>query len=764
MKAIDFLQNIKKNDPQEMRGVKARFYIVFILLFTVLVVAPLLKFEFVIRPLLLLGLASFLSNVLCILWIAWGWRPEYRVYFIAVADFLILTIAFHYLGGIEAPLPWIYVVALIAYASLYGIRIGIFAAAVCSLMYSSLLVAEFKAIIPHVDYEFLNPVFIHEDSFYLNAKLLTDNALFFIAAIVAGGLAGRLIRIRNILEAQNRELGVEIAERKRIEEELREHREDLQKLVAEQTTELAGTVDRLSGEIKERKQTEERLKILFEFAPDAYYLSDLDGTFIDANKAAEEITGYRKAELIGKGFPALNMLSPDQIPRVTSLLAENALGRPTGPDEFLLHRKDGSQVAVEIMTYLIRVENQPLVLGIARDITERKRAEEERRRLEAQIQHAQKLESLGVLAGGIAHDFNNLLTGILGNAQLALIDLSSFSPARRKIDEIERAAERAADLCNQMLAYSGKGRFVIEPLNLNDAVHEMAHLLEISISKKAALRFNLAGNLPAIEADATQIRQVIMNLITNASEALGENNGIISISTGAMECDRDYLTEAYLDEHLDEGTYVYLEVSDSGCGMDKETQSRIFDPFFTTKFTGRGLGLAAVLGIVRGHKGTVKIYSEQGKGTTFKILFPAVRQPVEPRERTSGEESDWSGNGTVLIVDDEEMVRTTGKSMLEESGFAVLTAHNGREAVDIFRENANEIVLVLLDLTMPHMSGEEAFLEIKRIRADIRIILCSGYNEQDVSNRFVGKGLAGFIQKPYRYQTLRKKIREALMN
>jgi CheY-like chemotaxis protein len=229
-----------------------------------------------------------------------------------------------------------------------------------------------------------------------------------------------------------------------------------------------------------------------------------------------------------------------------------------------------------------------------------------------------------------------------------------------------------------------------------------------------------------------------------------------------MECERAYLNEVYLDEELEEGTYVYLEVSDSGCGMDRETADRIFEPFFTTKFTGRGLGLAAVLGIVRGHKGAIKIYTEEGKGTTFKILFPALSEVAGPVKGQHDEDIEWSGKGTVLLADDEEIVRIAGGNMLEELGFTVLLAEDGRQAVDIFRERANEITFVLLDLTMPRMSGEEAFTEIRRIRPDARVILCSGYNEQEVSNRFVGKGLAGFIQKPYRYQTLRNKAREVL--
>jgi len=402
------------------------------------------------------------------------------------------------------------------------------------------------------------------------------------------------------------------------------------------------------------------------------------------------------------------------------------------------------------------------VLGTYEDITKRKRDEEERRNLEAQVQQAQKLESLGVLAGGIAHDFNNLLTGILGNADLALMALSPVSPARENVQAIENAARRAAELCRQMLAYSGRGRFVVEPVDVSEVVREMAHLLEVSISKKAALKYHFAASLPAVEADATQIRQIVMNLITNASEAIGERSGVITIATGAMECDPEYLKSSYLDEQRPEGRYVYLEVSDTGCGMDEETQARIFDPFFTTKFTGRGLGLAAVLGIVRGHDGAIKVYSEPGRGTTFKVLFPARDRAVKPIDDKPGARDDWRGNGTILLVDDEETVRSVGKSMLERAGFRVLIAEDGRQALDVFRQRCGEIDCVVLDLTMPHMDGEETFRELRRVRGDVRVVLSSGYNEQDVVHRFAGKDLAGFVQKPYQHETLIGQVRNAL--
>jgi CheY-like chemotaxis protein len=363
---------------------------------------------------------------------------------------------------------------------------------------------------------------------------------------------------------------------------------------------------------------------------------------------------------------------------------------------------------------------------------------------------------------------------ILGNADLALEELSPHAPARESIREIEKASKRAAELAKQMLAYSGKGRFVIEPIHLNEFVEEMSHLFEVSISKKAVLKFNFADSLPSFDGDATQIRQIIMNLLTNASEAIGDENGVIALSTGAMDCDRAYLDgvnetlRAGLDDPLPEGLYTYVEVADTGCGMDKETIEKIFDPFFTTKFTGRGLGMAAVLGIVRGHKGAIKIYSEVGKGTTFKVLFPADVAPEEDQglpqtQRGANEDAPVPRlSGTVLIADDEETVCAVAKQMLEHMGLSVLTASGGREAVELLREHADEIDCVLLDLTMPHMDGEQAFRELRRIRPDIKVILCSGYSEQDATQRFAGKSLAGFLQKPYTIAALRGKFEEVL--
>ena len=396
------------------------------------------------------------------------------------------------------------------------------------------------------------------------------------------------------------------------------------------------------------------------------------------------------------------------------------------------------------------------------DITDLKRAAEEKQNLERQILQAQKLESLGVLAGGIAHDFNNLLTMVLGNANLARGSLQAGSPAAAHLAEIEKASRRAAELCRQMLAYSGKGRFVIERLHLSEVVEDMAHMLEISVSKKAVLKYEFARDLPAVEADPTQLRQVIMNLIINASEAIGDRSGYIRVSTGQADLRREDLAGTLPGEEAREGTYVYLEVEDTGCGMNAETLGRIFEPFYSTKYRGRGLGLSAVLGIVRAHSGVMRVRSEEGRGTTFRILFPAVEgsAPAVPESAAGGEA--WRGHGCALLADDEEGIRLVGRRILEQLGFKVITASNGREAVDRFRQHARELNCVLLDLTMPELDGMEVLGRIRAIRPDVPVLLTSGYDEKDVQRRHGPAPFSGFIQKPFEMNVLRSKIRDAI--
>ncbi len=416
---------------------------------------------------------------------------------------------------------------------------------------------------------------------------------------------------------------------------------------------------------------------------------------------------------------------------------------------------DGLEQSVEQRTQELGDANERL----RGEIRERERLEEQR--FEARLQHTQKLESLGVLAGGIAHDFNNLLVGMLGNAGLALLELPQNSPARPAVEQIETAARRAAELTHQLLAYSGIGRFVVEPVDLSKLVSEMLDLLEVSISKKAELQCSFDEALPMIRADASQLRQVIMNLITNASDALEEKPGVVTLRTGSLIVDREFLEDTWASEAVPEGCYVFLEVTDTGRGMDASVKERMFDPFFTTKSTGRGLGLASILGIVRGHKGLIRVDSELGIGTAIKVLMPVSGKPASAQNAAPIELLSWEGGGTVLVADDEEIVRRMVGATLKRSGFDVIEAADGCECLELFKQRRDEIDLVVLDMTMPHLSGEETFKELRRIRPDIPVLLASGYNEQE-TNQLADKELAGFLQKPFGPNDLLEKMRSLL--
>ncbi len=395
----------------------------------------------------------------------------------------------------------------------------------------------------------------------------------------------------------------------------------------------------------------------------------------------------------------------------------------------------------------------------------RKEAENERQALETKMQQSQKLESLGLLAGGIAHDFNNILTTVLGNADLALQDLSPVSPAREPLGAIETGARRAADLCRQMLAYAGRGRFVIESFSVNELIEEMLHLLKTSISKRALFNVHLEPELPRVKGDISQIRQILLNLVINASEALQEKSGTISLHTGLLDCDQDYLDDVLFDHEIDPGLYVVVEVADTGCGMDKETLVSIFDPFFTTKFTGRGLGLSAVMGIVRGHKGALKVYSEKNKGSIFKLLLPAATDEHETKSTgsvTPATQPMWQGSGTLLLVDDEESIRALASRLLGRMGFDVITANDGEEALVKYEQHRAQLVAIILDLTMPHKSGDEALSDLRKRDTSIPIIIASGYSTDELHDRMAVKGVTAFVQKPYNSKSLRETLSRIL--
>lgn len=405
---------------------------------------------------------------------------------------------------------------------------------------------------------------------------------------------------------------------------------------------------------------------------------------------------------------------------------------------------------VIVETPAARIELLEQQIQLQEEVRERRQLEDERRQLESKLWQAQKAESIGLLAGGIAHDFNNLLMGIMGNADLLRLDLPPNSENLRRAESILTASERAAELTAQLLAYAGRGQFVRESINLSDLIHDTAVLLKTQCSGRAELIFDLAEELPAIECDPAQLRQVIMNLTTNAAEALDGTHGRIEIRTSSKRLSRQELDQKVCGHSLDEGDYVLLSVSDTGTGMSERAVHRIFDPYYSTKAPGRGLGLSSVLGIVKGNDGAILVDSELRRGTAMTVVFAASERPAVEldRLRDSGEVSVSHG-GTVLIADDETIVLKLGQDILRRAGFDVIPASNGREAVEAFKENATEICLAILDITMPELDGHEAYVAIRGLDENVPVLLSSGFSEESVSDEMASDPLVGFLHKPY---------------
>lgn len=520
----------------------------------------------------------------------------------------------------------------------------------------------------------------------------------------------------------------------------------------------------LTLDISERKraeqalqQSEERYRTYVGAAPDGVFVVDRAGRYVDVNEAACKMTGYTRDELLSFSIPDLVLPERREAAeeRLRQIVAEGRTRHETK-----LRRKDGSQVAVVIDAVKLPGDR---MMAYCKDVTERVNAERARLAMEERLQQAQSLESLGVLAGGIAHDFNNLLVGVLGNAEIVGLHVPPHAPAFAPLQDIVRAAERAAELCQQMLAYAGQASITMVDLDLSRSVDEMIGLLGTSIPRSASVHCDLPPNLPLIRADASQIRQVIMNLITNAAQAREQGALEINITTGVMRCDRDMLVSTYLADDLPEGRYVYLQVEDDGAGMDAKTQRRMFDPFFTTKPKGRGLGLAALLGIVRAHRGAIRVDSNLGSGTTVQIIFPegAAGAP-QTLDRAASDSVELQASGTVLLVDDEPLVRETMRSMLESFGFTVLAAADGGDALRQAVAHDGELRCVLLDFSMPDMNGDEVLRKLREIDADVPVIVLSGFSDHSMETTFVGLSVSAFVQKPFRMAELMTELRSAL--
>jgi len=410
-----------------------------------------------------------------------------------------------------------------------------------------------------------------------------------------------------------------------------------------------------------------------------------------------------------------------------------------------------------------------LANALQQRVMENIRLQEERLDFERKMLHAQKLESLGVMAGGVAHDYNNLLQSILGNIELASMKLVPDSAPHKYLANALNSGKHATHLTGLMLTYVGKGFVNKKKLDLNELVGENVDMLRTAASSAVTIQLRLAADLPAIIADKAQIQQVVMNLVINAAESLLEQPGFVTLTTGIQRCEQTCLAASRLHEKPAPGRYLFLEVSDNGCGMSKETLKRLFDPFFTTKFTGRGLGMSAVMGIIRTHGGALFVESEPGSGTTFRALFPIPESApsstvheiiAPPPEPCALPESPLSG--VALVVDDEKSVLKICTKMVNLCGFRAITACDGIDAVAKFSEHADDIVVVLMDLTMPNMDGITAMEEICSIRPDIKVILSSGFSEEELGDRITSRAPSGFIRKPYNLNVLEAEIRRVV--
>jgi two-component system cell cycle sensor histidine kinase/response regulator CckA len=484
------------------------------------------------------------------------------------------------------------------------------------------------------------------------------------------------------------------------------------------------------------------LAAIVESSDDAILAKTLDGAVTSWNPAAERLYGFSAEEIIGR--PASLLVPPERSAEFEAIMERIRLGQPVAPFETQRLRKDGTRVEVSVSVSPITRSDGTIAgaSAIARDITERKR-------LEQHLQQVQKLESLGVLAGGIAHDFNNLLTCVLGNAGLASSEVSPASPAAQFLKEITLASERMADLTRQMLAYAGKGRFLLERVDCSEKVREISVLVRASFPRNVRLDLQLEPGLPLVLGDPAQLHQLIINLIINAAEAIGNENGTVTVRTRLEPVDETYVrTASPVLDTLAPGDYVSIEVEDSGSGMDDDIKARIFDPFFTTKLSGRGLGLSAALGIIRGHRGALDLDSALGKGSRFRVLLPVAEDQTKA-QGTAIQSGELSGSGLVLIVDDEEVVRATARASLERYGYTVRVAENGKEALELIELFHEQIALVLLDMTMAVMGGAETLERLKRLAPQIPVLASTAYSETEAMQHFRYDGLCGFIQKPY---------------
>ena len=595
------------------------------------------------------------------------------------------------------------------------------------------------------------------------------------------------------LEQRVKALEKEVVQHKLAEEKLKKHCDRLEEMVAGRTAELTKANERLKQEVAERKRTEEELRDTIKRVEIAYeqstiYAQQLNEVIDDRKRAAKQIRelssvveqsidgiaisdlepkltyvndafarmhGYSSEEMIG--MKVVNLHNEEQMEEYRLCLHQiETQGSWAGEIGHI--RKDGTPFPTYMSVTLLKGDDgKPVgIAAVARDITKQKQAEEEKRKLEAQFQQAQKIEAIGTLASGIAHDFNNLLMGIQGNLSLMLMDIDSAHPYYERLKNIEKQVQTGARLTSHLLGYARKGRYEVKPIDLNQLAEETSDAFGRT-RKEITIHRELPEDLYAIEADPGQIEQVFLNLFINASDAMPGGGDLILRARNVTH--KDMKSKLYDPKP---GNYVLLTVTDTGTGMDKETIERIFDPFFTTKEMGRGtgLGLASVYGIIKGHGGYIDVESNKGQGTTFSIYLPASEKKIQKAIKTA--EPFIRGTGTVLLVDDEEVILKVGQELLEAMGYRVLIARDGKEAVEVYKENRDDIDIVVLDMVMPNMGGGEAYDRMKEINPDVKVLLSSGYSIDGQATEILERGCNAFIQKPFDAKQLFQKIREVL--
>lgn len=512
------------------------------------------------------------------------------------------------------------------------------------------------------------------------------------------------------------------------------------------------------------QQSQRWLNLITSHLPEALISIDSDSTVLSFNPAAEQIFGFKADEIIGK---SVNLLMDEETAREHNEYIRHYLS--TGESrvlgllrEVVARRRDGRMFPVEIQVREIKLDERICFVGMLRDITRRKQEQQRREEMQDRIERAQRMESLGVMAGGIAHDFNNILAAIMGNTELlGLTVRGNDKETDACLDNIEKGCGHAADLCRQMLAYAGRGQYLLEEVDLSSLFDGMEQLIRAAVPRSIHIEKSFPADLPSVYADRGQLEQVILNLMTNAAEAIGEGEGgHIDVSARLVQLSDEEIGALEHGDALQPGPYVEMSVADNGGGILPENMPRLFEPFFTTKFTGRGLGMSAILGILRAHHGAIRIQSRPGKGSVMQVLFPTLE--FEPktsmrRPRSGGQVSgEWQGSGTVLVVDDETELRDVACRMLEHMGFDTLAAGNGEEGLVMAKAHHDRLAAVLLDFTMPVMGGDQALAALRESCPDLPVLITSGYGESALRQVFAGKKPEAFVPKPFRFSELRQ--------